>query len=474
MPDSPSPTQCIGFRGYQSLDHSEPDASLIYRADGQPFEAVGKLGERKTHLIRGSANSWIYFDRAAAKAAHTIWKVEGIPDAMAIFPHLPQGHAVVTNTHGASSVAGPDMEVFAGKTANIAGDADEAGESGARKYAASISKHADVTKVVKLPYPIEEKHGKDLRDYFAEGGAVEALLESAETWEPKQFPATGSRPSSQPRRFMLTDVGNSERLIYRYGDQIRYCHPWQKWLVWDGMRWKIDNEGMITALAKDVAREMWDQVPDILDDNERAAFAKHATSTQQSPRIKSMIYLSRSAVPILPEALDKHLWLLNCTNGTLELKTGNLRGHRQDDYITKLCPTAFHPNAKAPVFEKFINQVLDHNSELIGFVQRLLGYCLTGDVSQQCLPIFWGQGSNGKSTLMDVVRELLGPDYSMKSAKDFLISKRLEGHATERMDLFGKRFVVTSETEDGHRLAESFIKDPHRRGNNPRPPDARG
>jgi len=96
---------------------------------------------------------------------------------------------------------------------------------------------------------------------------------------------------------------------------------------------------------------------------------------------------------------------------------------------------------------------------LIGFVRRLLGYCLTGDVSEQVLPIFHGKGQNGKSTLVNVILDMLGTDYAIKSAADMLLTRYNDAHPTERTDLFGKRFVAAVETDDGRRLAESLVKE---------------
>jgi putative DNA primase/helicase len=161
----------------------------------------------------------------------------------------------------------------------------------------------------------------------------------------------------------------------------------------------------------------------------------------------------------LPDVLDRDSWLLNCPNGTVELKTGKLREHRREDYITKLCPAVFMPDAKAPTWLAFLENIFEENSDLIGFVQRLCGYCLTGDVSEQVLPIFYGVGANGKSTFVNAILNMLGVDYSIKAPQDFLVRKKQDAHPTEIADLFGKRLIAAVETDEGRRLAESLVKE---------------
>jgi putative DNA primase/helicase len=111
------------------------------------------------------------------------------------------------------------------------------------------------------------------------------------------------------------------------------------------------------------------------------------------------------------------------------------------------------------LWDAFLHRIFGNSEALIEYVQRLIGYCLTGDVSEQILPIFWGTGANGKSTLVNIIFAMLGLDYSMKAPPDLLMVKRNESHPTERADLFGKRFVACIETDEHKRLAESLVKD---------------
>jgi putative DNA primase/helicase len=266
--------------------------------------------------------------------------------------------------------------------------------------------------------------------------------------------------------FPLTDLGNAERLARRHGSDLRHCHPWKKWFRWSGPRWAVDQTGAIYSCAADTVREIYNEAARYQDTKRRSALAEHAMQSEAAKAIRSMIDLARAqeCIPILPADMDTDVWLLNLRNGTLDLRTGQLREHCRADHITKLCPTRYDPDAPCPAWETFLGAIFpddddEPDTELITFMQRLLGRCLTGDVSEQTLPIFWGGGANGKSTLINAVLETLGPDYSMKANADLLMASQGDRHPTERADLFGMRLVVASETHQGRKLNEALIKD---------------
>jgi putative DNA primase/helicase len=167
---------------------------------------------------------------------------------------------------------------------------------------------------------------------------------------------------------------------------------------------------------------------------------------------------SEPPIPILPESLDAHPWLLNCENGTLDLRTGTLRAHSRDDKLTKLCPVVFDMDAKRDEWERFLHRIFAGNARLIAYMQRVTGMWLTGNVDEQKVHVFYGAGANGKSVYLGATQGILGPDYSMKAPPDLLMAKN-SSHPTERADLFGKRLVCCIETNEGQRFNESLVKD---------------
>jgi putative DNA primase/helicase len=257
--------------------------------------------------------------------------------------------------------------------------------------------------------------------------------------------------------YLCTDAGNSERLADHHGANLRYCYPWGKWLVYDGMRWRVDDRGAVVRLAKETARSIFEEAKEAADDETAKLLGKWATSSLSESKLRSMIALAQSepGIPVLPEEMDASRDLLNVLNGTIDLRTGELREHRREDLITKLAPVEYAPAAAAPAWTAALERVLP-SGEVRRFFKKVCGYALTGDVSEQMLPVLYGTGANGKSTVLNALLAVVG-DYGMQAAPDLLVAKK-GSHPTELADLFGMRFVASIEVEDGSRLAESLVK----------------
>ena len=258
------------------------------------------------------------------------------------------------------------------------------------------------------------------------------------------------------------DTANGKRLVHKHGSNIRYVWPWQQWLVWDGTRWKIDDSGKVERLAKDSAQAIYHEASIEPDSSRRQGLAKWANDSLSARGISAMLRMacSEDAVAVRPADLDADPWLLNLTNGTLDLRTGELLKNRKEDLITKLCPTMYSPDVRihCPEWLKFLDRIFAGNEPMIRFVQRLLGYALTGDVSEQVLPIFWGTGANGKSTLLETMLSVLGPDYATAAADDLLLVQKNDKHPAAVADLCGRRLVLASESDLQAKLAEGFVK----------------
>ncbi len=269
------------------------------------------------------------------------------------------------------------------------------------------------------------------------------------------------KPSTQPDpdqpKFNLTDLGNAERLVHNCGCDILYCHVWKSWLIWDGKRWNVDKSDRIKQLAKDVVRSIYAEAELVSDSSKRREIAKHAIKSESSRSLTAMVSLAESEVPIRPEDLDQNPWLFNCENDTLDLQTGKLRAHKREDYITKMTPVAYHPEATHQLWDEFLDRVLDGDQELISFFQRAIGYSLTGLTDEQCLFILHGLGANGKTTFLQVVSEIMA-DYSMQTPTETLLVKGKGAIPNDVARLKGARFVTASEAEAGQRLAENLIK----------------
>lgn len=257
----------------------------------------------------------------------------------------------------------------------------------------------------------------------------------------------------------LTDLGNARRLVARHRNDLRYCFPWGKWLHWDGCRWADDESGEVFRRGKETVAAMYAEAAALTDEKARAALAGHALKSEADGKIRAMLSLARSepGVPILPADLDQDPWLLNVLNGTLDLRTGLLREHRREDYLSRLVPIAYDAAAEAPGWLAFLESIFPDKARLIRFLQKAIGYCLTGDTREQYLFFCHGRGANGKTTLLRMLQYLLA-DYARQAAPDLLLVKHGSEHPTGLADLAGARLVVCIETDEGKRLAEALVK----------------
>ncbi|HHY33345.1 MAG TPA: hypothetical protein GX515_10125 [Firmicutes bacterium] len=257
-----------------------------------------------------------------------------------------------------------------------------------------------------------------------------------------------------------TDLGNARRFLIAHGPDLRYCHPFQRWFVWDGRRWKEDLAGEVQARAKDTVRRMYLEAASEEDDRRRKDLAKHALRSEAAQKIRAMVELLKTepGIPVLPEELDRDPWLLNCQNGTLDLRTGELRPHDPRDLLTRLAPVVYDPNATCPQWCAFLDRIMAGRVDLVTFLQRAVGYSLTGCTDERVCFILYGTGANGKTTFLETVALLLG-DYAARTTTDTLLARDRDGVPNDVARLRGARFVYASEAEEGRRLAEAKIKD---------------
>jgi len=256
-----------------------------------------------------------------------------------------------------------------------------------------------------------------------------------------------------------TDLGNARRFVARHGGDIRYCHLWHKWMVWDGTRWCIDETGEIERRAKETVRAIYEEAAGAKDSGRRATLGKWAALSESEARLRAMVSLAKSepGVPVIPSELDTDAWQLNCANGTVDLRTGELRPHRREDLCTKLAPVNYDPEAKFPLWLGFLTEIMGNRKPLVDFLQRALGYSLTGDIREQVFFILYGTGANGKSTLTETFKSALG-DYGSQAEFGTFLARKTDAIRNDLARLAGARFVSASEAEAGRRLSEELVK----------------
>jgi putative DNA primase/helicase len=298
-----------------------------------------------------------------------------------------------------------------------------------------------------------------------------ATLKSALHHEPsgKKY---GSPPSAVPPfqqlankelKFNLTEMGNAERLVYRNGLNLKYCIEFEEWLLWNGKTWIEDKKKQIERIAIKTFREIFGEAAKEDDMARRNELMKWAQSSEKSSVFLNSISRAEAMLPISQEELNTDRYKLNCLNGVVDLKTGELLPHDRNFYMTKNTHIEYDPNASCPTWIAFLESIMKDEQgtvkqELIEFLQKAIGYTLTGDTSEQVAFFLWGTGRNGKSTFINIVKEMLG-DYGKQTNSDTFTSKQNDnGINNDVARLHSARFVSAVESEDGQKLSEALIK----------------
>jgi putative DNA primase/helicase len=262
-------------------------------------------------------------------------------------------------------------------------------------------------------------------------------------------------------RCQLTSMGNGERLVVWHGDQIRYCYDKKSWFIWDQLRWAPDRVAQIELLAKATVRFIYAEAAMEPDDDRRRLIAKWAGDSQSRNRIVEMIAFAASEVPVRIEELDRQPFLFNTLTGTLDLRTGQRRPHDPKDLLTKISPVASDPRAGCPRWMAFLHTAMAGDEEMIGYLQRVIGYAATASIREQVAFILWGGGANGKSTFLEVVKAALGEYAVSTKGATIMAGARPESGGSpdpQIIALVGSRMVIAVETDEFGKLDEGRVK----------------
>lgn len=264
-------------------------------------------------------------------------------------------------------------------------------------------------------------------------------------------------------KFALTDVGNCERLVEDHARDLVHVGGGKRssnagWFVWDGRRFRRDDTDEIMRRAKRTIKILLHEGVE-LGGEEGARVIKWGRQSQQRTRLEALIALAGSEPEVAHRAdeLDSDPMLLNLANGTIDLRTGRLRDHDPADLITKLAPVAHDPNATCPTWERCVEQWFV-DPDAISYVQRAVGYTLTGDVGEQCMFVPDGRGANGKTTFIETIGDLLGDYGGSVEAVTLTAAASNRSIRSDIARLAGQRLVIASETEKTDRLATALIK----------------
>lgn len=256
----------------------------------------------------------------------------------------------------------------------------------------------------------------------------------------------------------LTDLTNKNCFIKAYGDRIRYCNSWKKFLIWNGTCWEADNDGFVENTVLEFIPRMYRGELFMNDHQMKVELEKHIIRSESYPRIQYLINLLKMAgeIKVKDSQFDLDKRLFNTEKKTVNLSTGETYEPKQEDLITKKSLFIYEKDSKCPTWEMFLMQIFHNDLELIRFVQKAMGYSLSGDISEQCMFILWGTGANGKSTFLNVLQNLFG-DYATSTRTETFMKKTSE-QSNDLARLRNTRLVIASEAEENKPMSESLIK----------------
>lgn len=258
--------------------------------------------------------------------------------------------------------------------------------------------------------------------------------------------------------FTLDDVGNAERFVAQYGDEVRFVPQFKKWLVWSGTHWSI-SIGEHYAMAAEMVRALHNDAQDLLiqgKSNEHKDLVRHIV--RSAGRIDTMLKIAAASgeIRVSPEWLDANRNYLNTRNLTIDLADGSIMAHDPARLITKVTNAMYRPDAPRPQWEAFLAQMIP-DPEVREYLKRLAGYSLMGSTQERLLVFLHGVGKNGKSVFVETLRTVFG-DYAIGTPVTTFLEKRSETGNNDLARLRGARFVAASEFEEGAKANISLLK----------------
>lgn len=267
--------------------------------------------------------------------------------------------------------------------------------------------------------------------------------------------------------YSFDDTGNAQRFYDMFGGEMIYNHIDKTWLYWDGKRWHADLDKETYRRAAFSIEKMQRELEIYMEQDEENgtknadAFAKHIKYARSMKGEKALVEMAQQLMPILSSQLDCHAMAFNTNSGIISLKTGEVFPHEQKWLITKLSEVEYgsgKSGSNYPRWLKFLDEIFAGDRELIRYVQKAVGYSMTGKTSEQCVFFLFGTGNNGKSTFLDVIRDIMG-EYAMNIQPETIMVRTANSAANSDIArLKGARFVTSVEPNEGMRINEGLLK----------------
>lgn len=270
------------------------------------------------------------------------------------------------------------------------------------------------------------------------------------------------KPAKKDKRYSYDDTGNAERLKDLFGENIRFNYTSNTWMYYDGKRWKHDDTGRMKILTDKVVENMKNEklfVADGVDKEDMEKYRyRHWKDSRNHNKKVNMMKECEHLLPVTNETFDNDFNLFNVQNGFIDLKAGKLNDHERKNYFTKISHVEYTDKSDCPKWDEFLDDIFLGNQELVRFIQRAVGYSLSGHTSEQVLFVLYGNGRNGKSVFLDILNEIFGNYSTNIQPQAIMASKNQSDASPEIAKLDGARLVTTTEPNEGERFDEGLLK----------------
>jgi putative DNA primase/helicase len=312
----------------------------------------------------------------------------------------------------------------------------------------------------------DEKRGENTYGYMT---LNKAMLDCVNVFNPQRdndfnlyVLDDNSTKKVKKKFYSYDDTGNAERFTDQFKDVVRYSFIRKNWYYYNDKTWQLDQEGKVKNLVDGILEKMKQEpvyvTDDVDEEQARKNLQKHIKYSRGSNGKTNMLKESQHLLPAKPETFDKDKHLLNVQNGYLDLHTGKLHEHDKDKFFTKIASIEYTDKIDCPMWLDFLDQIFDGNRPLMNYMQRAVGYSLSGSIQEQMMFILHGNGRNGKSVFLDIITEMLG-NYTVNIQPQTIMVKPQSGGANSDIArLHGARFVTSTEPNDGMRFDEGLVK----------------
>lgn len=411
---------------------------------------------------RGNAPHVLY---KAGKPQETLFIIEGEKDAdtmgkLGFYALSPENGA-----GGQSKWIDSYNNDVAGKNVLIIPDNDVVGQAFADAISNSIKDVAKSVRILDLKTVWSDiKEHQDVTDMVESLGAGEALkrIRMLVQTKPRRKPLSSILKELKPEtidRYRTTDIGNSNLYADIYKDIARYCADRGRWYIYDGKRWKPDSIDGTQAMQ--LCKKLADALLVYASSTEDADYVKAVAKWQNRNTRKTVLLDAQDCYPVNVSDFDKDIYLFNCQNGTLDLRTMEFRPHKPQDLLSKIAGVNYDPDARCDRWYRFIDEIMQGDKNKARYLQKALGYSLSGDTREECFFILFGATSrNGKSVLMETFKKTMG-DYGKATSPETIAQKDRTDSSKPSEDvarLAGARFVNISEPDKNLVLSSALIK----------------